>query len=333
MPQQIPAWLPTQVVLIMTNRKTGKKEKSNTWVWVFLATSWACIILMGYRFGLYKYFTEKIEPQAAVSAISQKAAESPSCDATPPLKGRVSVAEAVGQKPNAAQAFIEIDNQHFFPVLLRFIDSRNSDTVIYADSHAKGRVELPAGSYTLAVQAGSVWCNLEKGFTDGYTLDNRDKVTVNGKASSSLRLIPIGPEPKDMILAFTTGDRMSVAGGDGKPLSLSRQMDGHFHVAGHLNGYPITFMVDTGASKTAIPFKIAKSLGLDRKCSPRKFRTAGGIVTGCLARAEELQFGGFILRQVDVTFTRSNEMSLLGMNVLSQFRIQQLDETMLITKR
>lgn len=315
----------------MANKGASRKGKYGIWLWVFLVVSWACIILAGYHFRLHEHFIGNVPPAATAPTVEQKTAEFRPCDAEPPQKGKVSVANAIGYEPNSSLAAIEVGNKHHFPVLIKFIDSKNIDTALYADSGAKGRVELRTGSYRLVVESGNAWCNLETGFNDGYALDYRERVAVSEGVLSGLQFTPIGPGPEDMIMTFTAGGQNSVAGGDDQPLSLSRQMDGHFHVAGRLNGHPITFMVDTGASKTAISYQTAKLLGLDRKCTPRKFRTAGGVVSGCMVRAEELRFGSFVLRHIDVTFNPSNEMSLLGMNVLSQFRIQQLDNTMLIS--
>ena len=81
----------------------------------------------------------------------------------------------------------------------------------------------------------------------------------------------------------------------------------------------------------SIPYSLATEIGLDKNCKPAHFITAAGRVQGCQAIVQKLTVGGFQFQQMEVSFNKAGEMPLLGMNVLSQFRVQQNADTMLIS--
>ena len=69
-------------------------------------------------------------------------------------------------------------------------------------------------------------------------------------------------------------------------------------------------------------------------CAPRTFDTANGRVEGCLARIDELTFGGFSLRDTEVAVMPNlASEALLGMNVLRLFRMEQQDGALRISAR
>lgn len=325
------------------SNQTPRQERPNTWVWGFLLVAWACILLMAYSLGLHERFLTEDKPPAATANVSTQAnidaTESsvdtpvaPACDLMPPPAGKLLV-QTTGRNPSTPQrASMDIDNQHFFPVLLRFtnISAGGLAKVVYVDKQTRDRMQVPAGNYRLLVEVGEDWCSIAEGFNNGHTLRYQESVTISDGAVSVLRFVPMGVEPKDMMVSFTSGGLEGQAA-TGKTLELSRQMDGHFHVAAQVNNHPVTFMVDTGATTTTIPYQAAKEMGLDRKCKPAKFNTAAGAVNGCTTVIDELRFGNFTLRQIEVAFNQANNMPLLGMNVLSQFRMQQLGNTLLIS--
>ena len=68
-------------------------------------------------------------------------------------------------------------------------------------------------------------------------------------------------------------------------IELKRAADGHFHWSGTLNGIAVDFLVDTGATGTAIPQALADRAGLVAEGTLQS-STAGGVVQGSLARAD-----------------------------------------------
>jgi aspartyl protease family protein len=109
----------------------------------------------------------------------------------------------------------------------------------------------------------------------------------------------------------------------GEAVELRRGSDGHYHWPGRVNGRAVEFLVDTGATGTAIPSSLASDLGLESIGSVRS-STAGGMVTGHVVRADvELQGGIRIERLQVVALPQLGETPLLGMDVLGKLQLQQ----------
>ena len=60
---------------------------------------------------------------------------------------------------------------------------------------------------------------------------------------------------------------------------LQRNKFGHYVTSGEINGQPVTFLLDTGATGVAIPESTAKRLGLQRGRAYQS-QTANGIAIG-----------------------------------------------------
>jgi aspartyl protease family protein len=107
-------------------------------------------------------------------------------------------------------------------------------------------------------------------------------------------------------------------------IELKRAVDGHFHWPGTVNGIAVDFLVDTGATGTAIPQALADRAGLVSDGSLRS-STAGGVVHGTLARADVALQGGVKAERLRVAVLPRLESPLLGMDVLSKMRFTQSD--------
>lgn len=116
-------------------------------------------------------------------------------------------------------------------------------------------------------------------------------------------------------------------------LKLQRRNDGHYHVNGSINGTPVKFMLDTGASMVSVSQELARQAAL--KCeAPATFTTANGKVEGCVAMREEVLFGGFRVFDVDIAIMPGmDDTALLGMNVLGRFDLQQTNGTLQISAK
>lgn len=107
-------------------------------------------------------------------------------------------------------------------------------------------------------------------------------------------------------------------------IELKRAADGHFHWPGTVNGIAVDFLVDTGATGTAIPQALATRAGLVAEGTLRS-STAGGIVQGSLARADVALQGGVRADRLRVAVLPRLESPLLGMDVLAKMRFTQSD--------
>ena len=107
-------------------------------------------------------------------------------------------------------------------------------------------------------------------------------------------------------------------------IELQRALDGHFHWPGTLDGERIDFVVDTGATSTAIPQALAERLRLATEGQVRS-STAGGVVTGTLARVDLALDGGPRVERLRVVVLPQLAAPLLGMDVLSRMSFTQRD--------
>lgn len=114
-------------------------------------------------------------------------------------------------------------------------------------------------------------------------------------------------------------------------IELKRARDGHFYWPGQVNGIAVDFMVDTGATRSALPLALAKEAGLALGETERS-RTAGGVVEGRVARATLTLQGGVVAEQLRVGVLPQLEVPLLGMDVISKMRVSQHDGVLTLEK-
>ena len=120
---------------------------------------------------------------------------------------------------------------------------------------------------------------------------------------------------------------------DGKVIEIQRGPDGHYHWPGSINGRAVDFLVDTGATGTAISDTLARELGL-QSLGPVQSNTAGGQVTGQVVRADLALHGGVTAQRLRVVALPAlGERPLLGMDVLGRLRLQQRDGVLRIDLR
>ena len=116
----------------------------------------------------------------------------------------------------------------------------------------------------------------------------------------------------------------TLATSDFREVVLLRNRNGHYVFDGEINRHKVTFLVDTGATTTAIPGGMQQALEL--KAGPAtSVSTANGLTTAYLTRLDQLAFGEIELFDVNASIIpgmRVNEI-LLGMNVLKHFELIQ----------
>ena len=115
--------------------------------------------------------------------------------------------------------------------------------------------------------------------------------------------------------------RFSAVGG---MIEIRRSADGHYHWPAELNGQKIDFLVDTGATGTAIPAALAQRLGL-RSQGAVQSQTAGGVVVGKVVVADLALQGGVRADKLRLVALPGLASPLLGMDVLGRLRWQQSD--------
>lgn len=106
----------------------------------------------------------------------------------------------------------------------------------------------------------------------------------------------------------------------GTPTTLRKDQDGHFWVNGQVNGRSVRFMVDSGASYTALSANAARSAGVEPGAMSMKvvLNTANGIVEADRATAATLQVGSLAMKDHAVVVSSAfGDTNVLGMNFLS----------------
>jgi aspartyl protease family protein len=134
----------------------------------------------------------------------------------------------------------------------------------------------------------------------------------------------------DLALPQLGMPEQSVAGGETR-IPMSR--DGHFWLTATINGTPARFLVDTGATLTAISEYTAIEARLPQKSLRQtvNMRTANGAIRAELATIGELRMGNIVARDLDAVVAPGlGETNVIGMNLLSRLKSWRVEGRTLI---
>jgi aspartyl protease family protein len=98
-------------------------------------------------------------------------------------------------------------------------------------------------------------------------------------------------------------------------------IDGHFWVNAKVNGRDVKFLVDSGATTTTIDNRTAKAVGVPISGGRDQFvRTGNGMIRVSRGRADVIQVGSIVRRDVGLQIADNDDLNVLGMNYLSSLR-------------
>lgn len=120
-------------------------------------------------------------------------------------------------------------------------------------------------------------------------------------------------------------DVSSGRGDDGRiEVVLQRNRMGHYVANGAINGVPVTFLLDTGATGVAISPELAQEVRASRGQAVMS-QTANGTVRAYLTRLESVRLGAIEQNQVRATIAPGlgTEQVLLGMSFLKNLEMIQ----------
>lgn len=106
-------------------------------------------------------------------------------------------------------------------------------------------------------------------------------------------------------------------------VEVPRALDGHYYLTLKVNGQPVDFMIDTGASQVVLTAADAVRIGLDTDSLAYVGRamTANGEVRTAPVRLDEVALGPVVDEDVRAFVNEGEmDMSLLGMSYLQRWR-------------
>jgi aspartyl protease family protein len=118
-------------------------------------------------------------------------------------------------------------------------------------------------------------------------------------------------------------------------VTLAADPRGHFFSEGAINGNPVRFLVDTGATTVALPASDALRLGIDyRKGQVGYSNTANGVVQVYRVMLDTVRLGSIQLTGVEAAVIEQGlSVALLGMSFLNRVEMQRDGQTMVLTRR
>jgi aspartyl protease family protein len=112
---------------------------------------------------------------------------------------------------------------------------------------------------------------------------------------------------------------------------LKQNRMGHYVSAGAINGQPVVFLLDTGATNVSVPMHLAEQLNL-QKGRVSWVQTANGRVQVAQTNVARLSIGDIELNNVRAHLNpgfKDNEI-LLGMSALKQLEFTQKGEWLIL---
>jgi aspartyl protease family protein len=122
-----------------------------------------------------------------------------------------------------------------------------------------------------------------------------------------------------------------------KEVVIWKSPQGMFLTVGSINGFPVNFLVDTGATKVALNRRDAKRYGvvLDETSQKVMVSTASGHAPAFLVKLNKVRVGDIALRSVDAIVMEGEHPRkiLLGMSFLNRVDFQQSGRKLKLTTK
>lgn len=146
-----------------------------------------------------------------------------------------------------------------------------------------------------------------------------------------------------VVLAFGFKDSLTTALYDDRPrqidsetISLKRGRDGHFHANAEVNGRPMTFLIDTGATNLVLSREDAQAVGIDTENLSYSLTsmTANGPVKSAPVRLNSVALGDFTDHDLRATVNGGGlDISLMGMSYLNLYQSYQVEGDTMYLRR
>lgn len=172
---------------------------------------------------------------------------------------------------------------------------------------------------------------------------NPRTLSVGGKTPEGVKLLAVEDgaalfeiDGKKERLVLGAHAVSSGGAGGGSSVTLTADSRGQFFTQGSVNGAPVRFVVDTGATYVALGASDAVRAGIDyrNKGQPGQAMTANGVIRSWRVPGNSVRLGDITLHEVDVAVQENNmPVVLLGMSFLNRVEMRRAGDTMTLKKR
>lgn len=124
--------------------------------------------------------------------------------------------------------------------------------------------------------------------------------------------------------------------GGANAMVLAPGPNGHYSVAGEINGFPVSMLLDTGASLVSIPAPLARKWGIDYRNKGRRAfsQTAAGAAEVWIVTLDRVKVGEFEFANVEGSINEAGlPVILLGNSVLKRLDMKTESGMLTLTKR
>lgn len=174
--------------------------------------------------------------------------------------------------------------------------------------------------------------------------DGKPRTLSVGQTVDGVKLIAADSSSATLLIEGKTrklgmGQAASVAdstASSNPSVTLYANAQGHFVSECKINGVPLKFLIDTGATTVALNSGDAKFANIDyKKGEPVLVGTANGVVTAYRVTIANLKIGGITLSQVEGSVLEGGSPSivLMGMSALNRMEMKHQDIAMTLTKK
>ncbi len=122
----------------------------------------------------------------------------------------------------------------------------------------------------------------------------------------------------------------------GDEITIRRQDDGHYWLQVDVNGKPVRFMIDSGATTTAVNAEIARETGIEVDATgyPVFLNTANGSLAAQRGVIQSLKIGTHEIGQHNVVVSESfGDTNVLGMNFLDSMQSWKVEANVMTLKQ
>lgn len=208
--------------------------------------------------------------------------------------------------------------------------------------------------FFLALFANSPVMAIEKIIINGLfkdkaivTIDGKQRVLKKGKpspegvllieANSKEAIIEIEGKQKTYALGSHLGSNKASKPTAGEKLIIAPDRDGMYSLSGSINGSPVSFVVDTGASAVSMNSNVAKHLGIDYKLIGQEglSYTASGKDKIYIVNLKRVRVGNIELKNIEGVIHEGNfpTVTLLGMSFLGKLDMKREGRIMELEKK